>query len=43
MKIKEKKQLEELKNIDKNKMLKVTDKIGRKNDEANKVLLEFKK
>ena len=38
-----KKQLEELKNIDKNKTLKIIDKISKKNDEANKLLLKFKK
>ena len=37
------KQLQELKNIDKNKPLKIIDKISKKNDEANKLLLEFKK
>ena len=37
------KQLEQLKSIDKSKMLEVTDKISKKNDEANKLLLEFKK
>ena len=35
-----KKQSEKLKNIDKNKTLKIIDKISRKNDEANKILLE---
>ena len=38
-----KKQLKELKNIDKNKTLKAIDKISKKNDEANKLLSEFKK
>ena len=38
-----KKQLEELKNIYKNKTLKVIDKISRKNDEANKLLLKSRK
>ena len=41
-----KKQLEKLIdkiNIGKNKTLKIIDKISRKNDEANKVLLEFRK
>ena len=37
------KQLEQLKNIDKSKTLKLIDKIKKKNDEANKLLLEFKK
>ena len=37
------KQLEQLKSIDKSKMLEITDKISKKNDEANKLLLEFKK
>ena len=37
------KQLEQLKNIDKSKTLKLIDKISQKNDEANKLLLEFKK
>ena len=37
------KQLKELKNIDKSKMLKLIDKISKKNDEANKLLFEFKK
>ena len=37
------KQLQELKNIDKNKTLKIIDKISKKNDEANKLLSEFKK
>ena len=37
------KQLKELKNIDRNKTLKVIDEISRKNDGANKLLPEFKK
>ena len=37
------KQLKELKNIDKNKTLKAVDKISTKNDEANKLLPEFRK
>ena len=37
------KQLKELKNIDKNKTLKAIDEISKKNDEANKLLFEFKK
>ena len=37
------KQLKELKNIDKNKTLKAIDEISKKNDEANKLLPEFKK
>ena len=37
------KQLQELKKIDKNKTLKIIDKINQKNDEANKLLLEFKR
>ena len=37
------KQLEQLKNIDKSKTLKLIDKISQKNNEANKLLLEFKK
>ena len=37
------KQLKELKNIDKNKTLKAIDEISKKNDEANKLLSEFKK
>ena len=37
------KQLKELKNIDKSKMLKAIDEISRKNDEANKLLSEFRK
>ena len=37
------KQLEQLKNIDKNKTLKLIDEISKKNDEANKLLSEFKK
>ena len=37
------KQLEQLKNIDKSKTLKLIDKISKKNDEANKLLLKFKK
>ena len=43
MKIKEKKQLEEIKNINKNKTLKAISEIGRKNDEANRILLDVKK
>ena len=38
-----KKQLGEIKNINKSNTLKVIDKIRRKNDEANKILLEVKK
>ena len=38
-----KQQLKGLKNINKSKTLKVIDKIGRKNDEANKILLDVKK
>ena len=37
------KQLREIKNINKSNTLKVIDKIRRKNDEANKILLEVKK
>ena len=37
------KQLQELKNIDESKMLEVIDKISKKNDEANKLLPEFRK
>ena len=37
------KQLEQLKNFDKSKALEIIDKISKKNDEANKLLLEFKK
>ena len=37
------KQLQELKNIDRNKTLKVIDKISKKNDEASKLLSEFRK
>ena len=37
------KQLQELKNIDRNKTLKVIDKISKKNDEASKLLPEFRK
>ena len=37
------KQLREIKNINKSNTLKVIDKIKRKNDEANKILLEVKK
>ena len=37
------KQLKELKNIDKSKTLKAIGKISKKNDEANKLLSEFKK
>ena len=37
------KQLQELKNTDKNKTLKIIDKISKKNDEANKLVLAFKK
>ena len=37
------KQLKELKNIDKSKTLKAIDEIRRKNDEANKLALRFKK
>ena len=37
------KQLEQLKNIDKSKTLKIIDKISKKNNEANKLLLKFKK
>ena len=37
------KQLQELKNIDKNKTLKEIDEMSKKNDEANKLLLEFRK
>ena len=37
------KQLKEIKNIDKNKTLKAIDEISKKNDEANKLLFEFKK
>ena len=37
------KQLKELKNIDKSKMLKAMGKISKKNDEANKILLDIKK
>ena len=37
------KQLREIKNIDKSNTLKVTDEIRRKNDEANKILLDIKK
>ena len=38
-----KKQLEELKNIDKSKTLELIDKISKQNDKANKLLSEFKK
>ena len=38
-----KKQLEQLKNIDKSKTLEIMDKISKKNNEANKILSEFKK
>ena len=38
-----KKQLEQLKNIDKSKTLEIIDKISKKNNEANKLLSEFKK
>ena len=38
-----KKQLEQLKNIDKSKTLEIIDKISKKNNEANKILSEFKK
>ena len=37
------KQLKEIKDIDKNKTLKAIDEISKKNDEANKLLSEFKK
>ena len=37
------KQLKELKNIDKNKTLKAIGEISKKNDEANKLLSEFRK
>ena len=37
------KQLQELKNIDKNKTLKEIDEMSKKNGEANKLLLEFRK
>ena len=37
------KQLEQLKNIDKSKTLEITDKISKKNNEANEILSEFKK
>ena len=37
------KQLKELKNIDKNKTLKATDEISKNNDEATKLLFEFRK
>ena len=37
------KQLEQLKNIDKRKTLEIIDKHSKKNDEANKLLLEFEK
>ena len=37
------KQLQKLKNIDKSKTLEVIDKISKKNDEANKLLPEFRK
>ena len=37
------KQLKELKNIDKSKMLKAIGEISKKNEEANKLLSEFKK
>ena len=37
------KKLKELKNIDKSKTLKAIDEISRKNDEANKLLSEYKK
>ena len=37
------KQLREIKNINKSNMLKVIDEIRRKNDEANKTLLDIKK
>ena len=37
------KQLKELKNIDKNKTLKAIDEISKKNNEANKLLSEFRK
>ena len=38
-----KQQLKELKNINESKELKVIDKIGRKNNEANKILFDIKK
>ena len=38
-----KKQLKELKNIDKRRTLEIIDKISKKNNEANKILSEFKK
>ena len=38
-----KKQLEQLKNIDKSKTLEIIDKISKKNNEANKILSEFEK
>ena len=38
----EEKKLREIKNINKNNTLKVIDEIRRKNDEANKILLEIK-
>ena len=37
------KQLEQLKNIDRSKTLEIVDKISKKNNEANKLLSEFKK
>ena len=41
--IKDQGELRELKNIDKSRMVKAITEIGRKNDEANKVLLVVKK
>ena len=43
MKIKEKKQLEEIKNIDESRTLKAISEIGRKNDKTIKILDEIKK
>ena len=43
LKIKEKKKLKELKNIDKNKTLKAIDKISKKNEEVYKLLSKFQK
>ena len=43
IKVQGEKQLKELKNIDKSKTLKAIGKISKKNDEANKLLSEFKK
>ena len=37
------KELEQLKNIDQSKTLKIINKVSKKNDEANKLLLEFEK